>query len=171
MEERPVPKPKRDEALVEVKAAGINLMDSYVRRGGPASGFPLMLGVDGAGVVVAVGDQSTAKIGGRVAAVGRRAGDLRRLIQHLLGVLKVRDAAVERVLRDLERVFDGVAQYCGTSRASPAVERIGARSSFRCLGVSPSRIRRNSVWPMMSWMLRTPRLARISRTSCATNWK
>jgi NADPH:quinone reductase len=68
VEERPVPTPKRDEVVVEVKAAGINLMDTYVRRGlTPSSGLPLTVGVDGAGVVVAVGDQSAAKVGDRVA--------------------------------------------------------------------------------------------------------
>ena len=77
VEERPVPKPKSDEVVVEVKAAGVNLMDTNVRRGLVPTGIsgppprtyalPLALGVDGAGVVVAVGDQSTAKIGDRVA--------------------------------------------------------------------------------------------------------
>jgi NADPH2:quinone reductase len=68
VEERPGPKPKRDEVVVEVKAAGINLMDTNVRRGFvPAFGLPLAVGVDGAGVVVAVGDQSTVKVGDRVA--------------------------------------------------------------------------------------------------------
>jgi NADPH2:quinone reductase len=68
IEERPVPRPKTDEVVVEVKAAGINLMDTYVRRGlVPSSTLPLALGVDGAGVVAAVGDQATAKVGDRVA--------------------------------------------------------------------------------------------------------
>jgi NADPH2:quinone reductase len=68
VEERPVPKPTHDEVVVEVKAAGINLMDTNVRRGFvPAFGLPLAVGVDGAGIVVAVGDRSTAKVGDRVA--------------------------------------------------------------------------------------------------------
>jgi NADPH2:quinone reductase len=57
VEERPVPQPRPDEVIVEVKAAGINLMDTYVRRGRHSSiTAPLALGVDGAGVV-AVGDR------------------------------------------------------------------------------------------------------------------
>jgi NADPH2:quinone reductase len=53
--------------VVEVKAAGINLMDTNVRRGFvPSFGLPLAVGVDGAGVVVGVGDQATAKVGDRV---------------------------------------------------------------------------------------------------------
>ena len=66
--ERPVPQPKPHEVVVEVKAAGINLMDTYIRRGRlPSITAPFALGVDGAGVVTAVGDQATAKVGDRVA--------------------------------------------------------------------------------------------------------
>ena len=66
--DRPTPTPNEGEAAVEVKAAGINLMDSYVRRGTvPSQKFPLKLGVDGAGVVVAVGKNSLASVGDRVA--------------------------------------------------------------------------------------------------------
>lgn len=68
VEERPVPQPQRDEVVVEVKAAGLNLMDTYARRGLVSIyRLPLALGVDGAGVVVEVGEQSTVKVGDRVA--------------------------------------------------------------------------------------------------------
>lgn len=71
VEERPVPQPKSDEVVVEVKAVGVNLMDTYLRRGmHPSAPLPLTLGVEGAGVVVAAGDQSTARIGDRVAWQG-----------------------------------------------------------------------------------------------------
>jgi NADPH2:quinone reductase len=73
VEERPVPQPEPGEVVVEVKAAGLNLMDTYIRRGLHAGDFtqapPLSLGVDGAGVVTAAGDQATAKAGDRVAWV------------------------------------------------------------------------------------------------------
>ena len=71
VEERPAPQPQADDVLVEVKAAGVNLMDIYARRGmlGMFS-LPLSLGVDGAGVVIAVGDRSTARVGDRVAWEG-----------------------------------------------------------------------------------------------------
>src|SRR5882757_2501845 len=67
-EERAVPSPRPNEVVVEVKAAGINLMDTYVRRGlhGLAT-TPLALGVEGAGVVTAVGGQAMARVGDRVA--------------------------------------------------------------------------------------------------------
>jgi NADPH2:quinone reductase len=68
VEERPVPEPSPSEVLVEVKAAGINLMDSYMRRGVMKGlELPARLGADGAGVVTAVGTDATAKIGDRVA--------------------------------------------------------------------------------------------------------
>ncbi len=38
------------------------------------------------------------KISSRVAAVGRRDGNLRGIVQHGLGILQVRDAAIERLL-------------------------------------------------------------------------
>ncbi|MEU9155502.1 quinone oxidoreductase [Streptomyces sp. NPDC048417] len=68
VEERPVPELSPGEVLVEVRAAGVNLMDSYMRRG-LVEGVvpPVPLGVDGAGVVIAVGADSTARIGDRVA--------------------------------------------------------------------------------------------------------
>jgi NADPH:quinone reductase len=68
VQERPIPRPEADEVVVQVKAAGVNLMDSYLRRGmHPSAPLPLLLGVKGAGVVIAAGDQSTAKAGDRVA--------------------------------------------------------------------------------------------------------
>ena len=68
VDERPAPHPKPGEVLVEVKAAGLNLMDTYARRGmNEMFPLPLSLGVDGAGVVTAVGDGSTARVGDRVA--------------------------------------------------------------------------------------------------------
>lgn len=71
VEERPAPQPRADEALVEVKAAGVNLMDVYARRGMlKMFSLPLSLGIDGAGVVIAVGDRSTARVGDRVAWEG-----------------------------------------------------------------------------------------------------
>jgi NADPH2:quinone reductase len=71
VEERPAPQPQADEALVEVKASGVNLMDIYARRGMLKTfSPPLSLGVDGAGVVIAAGDRSTARVGDRVAWEG-----------------------------------------------------------------------------------------------------
>lgn len=54
----PVPKPARGEVLIELHAAGVGIWDAKVRDGTWASGkerFPLVLGTDGAGVIVARG--------------------------------------------------------------------------------------------------------------------
>jgi NADPH:quinone reductase-like Zn-dependent oxidoreductase len=53
----PAPKIRPDEALVEIRAAGVNHLDVWVRRGVPGHQFPLpiVLGCDGAGVVREVG--------------------------------------------------------------------------------------------------------------------
>jgi NADPH:quinone reductase len=68
LEERPAPQLEPGEVLVEVKAAGLNLMDTYARGGmNPSFPLPLAPGVDGAGEVIAVGGRSAARIGDRVA--------------------------------------------------------------------------------------------------------
>jgi NADPH:quinone reductase-like Zn-dependent oxidoreductase len=54
--EMPRPRPGRGEALVEVRAAALNHLDIWVRRGGrSALTFPHIIGSDGAGVVVELG--------------------------------------------------------------------------------------------------------------------
>jgi len=53
----PVPEPGPGEVLVEVRAAGLNHLDLWVRRGVPGHAFPLplTLGSDASGVVAALG--------------------------------------------------------------------------------------------------------------------
>lgn len=55
--ERPVPAPRADEVLVRVRAAGMNHLDVWVRRGVESHRFPLplILGSDGAGEVAGAG--------------------------------------------------------------------------------------------------------------------
>lgn len=68
LEELSIPKPGPDEALVAVKAAGINFIDIYIRSGSYERPLPFTLGFEGAGVVEAVGDNVThVKPGDRVA--------------------------------------------------------------------------------------------------------
>jgi len=64
----PEPKPKANEALVEIKAAGVNFIDVYVREGRYPTPLPFVNGQEGAGVVTAVGSEvTTLKPGDRVA--------------------------------------------------------------------------------------------------------
>ena len=80
-EEAPVPAPGPGEVRVAVRAAGLNHLDTWVRRGVPGHVFPLPLvpGCDGAGVVDAVGaGVASVKPGDRVVlAPGHACGTCR----------------------------------------------------------------------------------------------
>jgi NADPH:quinone reductase-like Zn-dependent oxidoreductase len=52
----PDPEPGPGEALVELRASGLNHLDVWVRKGLPSVPKPRILGADGAGVVAALGD-------------------------------------------------------------------------------------------------------------------
>ena len=57
IEERPEPSAGPGQVLVEIQAAGVNHLDTWVRRGVPGHHFPLPItpGADGAGVIRALG--------------------------------------------------------------------------------------------------------------------
>ena len=55
-EEIPDPEPGEGEALVELRAAGLNHLDVWVRKGLPSVPKPRILGADGAGVVAGLGE-------------------------------------------------------------------------------------------------------------------
>jgi NADPH:quinone reductase-like Zn-dependent oxidoreductase len=55
-EEAPDPEPGAGEVLVELRAASLNHLDVWVRKGLPSVPKPRILGADGAGVVAGVGD-------------------------------------------------------------------------------------------------------------------
>jgi NADPH:quinone reductase len=59
LEDLPSPKPGAGQVQIEVKAAGVNLFDTQMRSGLYKRDLPLMLGQEGAGVVVAVGSDVT----------------------------------------------------------------------------------------------------------------
>ena len=64
----PVPRPKANEAVVKIAAAGVNFIDVYNREGRYKASLPLVLGQEAAGVVSAVGaDVQDVAVGDRVA--------------------------------------------------------------------------------------------------------
>lgn len=68
LEELPLPVPGPGQVLVEVKAAGVNLFDTQLRSGLYKRDLPVTLGLEGAGIVHAVGgDVDDVAIGDRVA--------------------------------------------------------------------------------------------------------
>jgi NADPH:quinone reductase len=69
--EVPVPKPKPDEAVVKISAAGINFIDVYFREGRYPVPLPFIPGQEAAGVVSDVGQNvKSVKSGDRVAYTG-----------------------------------------------------------------------------------------------------
>jgi NADPH2:quinone reductase len=64
----PVPSPKPNEAVVQIKAAGVNFIDVYIREGRYPTPLPFVSGQEGAGIVNELGsDVTTLKRGDRVA--------------------------------------------------------------------------------------------------------
>src|SRR6188474_1765176 len=65
------PKPKGAEALIEIKAAGINFIDVYFREGRYPAPLPFIAGQEAAGIVTDVGSEVTdIKVGDRVSYTG-----------------------------------------------------------------------------------------------------
>jgi NADPH2:quinone reductase len=67
----PVPKPKPNESVVKIAAAGVNFIDVYFREGRYPSPVPFVVGQEAAGTVSETGsDVKTVKPGDRVAYTG-----------------------------------------------------------------------------------------------------
>ena len=70
-EDIPIPKPSKGEVLVNLKAAGVNFIDIYQREGLYPIPLPVTAGLEGAGIVTAIGREVTeVKIGDNVAYTG-----------------------------------------------------------------------------------------------------
>ena len=68
----PVPSPQPNEALIQIKAAGVNFIDVYFREGRYPAPLPFIDGQEAAGVVTEVGNEvTTLKSGDRVAYSSR----------------------------------------------------------------------------------------------------
>lgn len=64
----PIPTPKPNEAIVQIKAAGVNFIDVYFREGRYPTPLPFVTGQEAAGVVTEVGSEvTTLQRGDRVA--------------------------------------------------------------------------------------------------------
>jgi NADPH2:quinone reductase len=79
LKDLPVPKPGPNDVLIELASAGIGVWDPEERSGelelGGARGFPRVIGNDGAGTVVGVGEKvERFKVGDRVYAYGFEGG-------------------------------------------------------------------------------------------------
>jgi NADPH:quinone reductase len=70
LEERETPAPGPGQALVRVEAAGVNFIDVYHRTGLYPQPAPIPIGLEGAGVVEAVGPDAEIESGARVAWQG-----------------------------------------------------------------------------------------------------
>lgn len=71
LEELPTPAPGSGQALVRIEASGVNYIDVYQRTGLYKGTLPVALGLEAAGVVVAIGpDVSEVRVGDRVAYTG-----------------------------------------------------------------------------------------------------
>jgi NADPH2:quinone reductase len=77
--EVPQPEPREGEALVRIEAAGVNFIDVYHRTGAYPLPFPLVLGGEGAGVVVSVGPEVTEFAAGARVAFGGASGSYAEL--------------------------------------------------------------------------------------------
>ncbi len=74
-EEAEIPKIKANEVLVKIKAAGINFIDIYMRKGLYKTNLPAVLGMEGAGIIEDLGmDVSDFQKGERVAYTGIMGG-------------------------------------------------------------------------------------------------
>jgi len=69
--ELPIPSPKPNEAVVQIKAAGVNFIDVYFREGRYPAPLPFVDGQEAAGVVTEIGSEVTnVQPGDRVAYCG-----------------------------------------------------------------------------------------------------
>ena len=71
LEDLPTPQPGPGQALVKIEAIGLNFIDVYQRTGLYPAPLPRLMGVEGAGVVEAIGpDVTEVRVGDRVAYTG-----------------------------------------------------------------------------------------------------
>ena len=89
-EDAPDPEPGRGEVLVRMRAASLNHLDVWVRKGLPSVPKPRILGADGAGVIEALGEDVTGiEVGQHVVinpGIEQPDGTIHVIGEHLQGV-------------------------------------------------------------------------------------
>ncbi|RSL96838.1 hypothetical protein CDV31_013304 [Fusarium ambrosium] len=91
LQDLPIPKPGRGDALIQVKAAGLYHSDTHVLHGGGAAwmcALPIVLGHEVAGVIIEVGESEshTFRVGDRVAVACTGHPIKERNFQEAIGV-------------------------------------------------------------------------------------
>jgi NADPH:quinone reductase-like Zn-dependent oxidoreductase len=113
LSERPVPVRRPGEVLVGMRAGGLNRVDLYMRNSGAGitHALPLVMGLDGAGVVVDADDASTLRRGQRVVihpALGCGRCEFCRRGEHVLCTrMKFLGEHVDGTLADFVSVPEG----------------------------------------------------------------
>ena len=137
--EVPVPQPGSDEILIRIETAGIGSWDTAIRDGSwrrpGRTTFPLVLGTDGAGVVIAKGSRVRKfQIGDRVYAY--EFGNPKGGFYAEYAVAKARNAA--RVPRGLGRLEAGVAAPTALTALQGIAEvlRLRRRQTILIFGAS-----------------------------------
>ena len=111
----PAPGPGPGEVLVDVAAAGVNFIDTYVRSGLYPTALPAVLGQEGAGTVRSVGDGVDDVAVGDVVAWAGGEGSYAQQCVKKAGEVVVVPAGVEPALAAAVMLQGMTAQYLTTS--------------------------------------------------------
>jgi NADPH2:quinone reductase len=110
-----VPRPVRGELLVRIEAAGVNFIEIYQRKGQYPMALPYTPGSEGAGTVVAVGeDVDPTRIGERIVSSAMRGTYAEYAIVPAEKAVRIPDGVTTRVAAAL--ILQGItAHYLATS--------------------------------------------------------
>jgi NADPH2:quinone reductase len=98
LQDVPAPEPGPGELLVDVVVAGVNFRDIYERRGGYGQPFPLIAGIEGTGLVAALGDGLTdVTVGDRVAWNSAQGSYAEQAVVPAAGAVPVPDGVTDEL--------------------------------------------------------------------------
>ncbi|WP_405691845.1 quinone oxidoreductase family protein [Streptomyces sp. NBC_01185] len=117
--DRPAPRPGPGDILVDVTVAGVNFMDTGVRRLGPsAGGVPFTPGVEGAGRVGALGEGVTGfAVGDRVSWVYASGSYAEQIVLPAADAVPVPDDISDETAASL--MMQGITAHHFTTEAAP----------------------------------------------------